>query len=206
MEVDHLVYGVAELGRGISAVEGLLGVRAMAGGKHVGLGTHNALLLLGGEAYLEIIAPDPEQPSPPRPRPFGLDGLREARLVAWAAKATDIEAQAERARAAGVDVGSVLRMSRVRPDGRRLEWSLTYREELLGDGLVPFLISWEPGPHPSETSPGGWRLVSLRGEHPEPGRIKRMLAALGMEMAITAGPEPVLVAAIEGPQGIVELR
>jgi len=206
MEVDHLVYGVAELGRGISTVEELLGVRAMAGGQHVGLGTHNALLSLGGEAYLEIIAPDPEQPNPSRPRPFGLDGLWESRLVAWAAKATDIEAQAGRARAAGADVGPVLRMSRVRPDGRRLEWSLTYREELLGDGLVPFLIAWEPGPHPSETSPGGCHLVSLRGEHPEPERIAGMLAGLGVEMAITAGPRAGLVATIEGARGMVELR
>src|SRR5512145_3038087 len=165
MDVDHIVYGVAELGAGIDAVEGLLGVRAAAGGKHVGLGTHNALLSLGGAAYLEIIAPDPGQPNPSRPLPWGLAALREARLLTWAVKAPDIEAKAERAKAAGVDVGPVLRMSRERPDGTRLEWVLTFREHALGNGLVPFLIAWEPGPHPSDTSPGGCRLVSLRGEH-----------------------------------------
>ncbi|HET9477039.1 MAG TPA: VOC family protein, partial [Dehalococcoidia bacterium] len=141
MDVDHIIYGVAELGAGIDAVEGLLGVRAAMGGKHVGLGTHNALLSLGGGAYLEIIAPDPEQPSPSRPLPWGLSELREPRLLAWAVKAPDIEARAERARAAGVDVGPVLRMSRERPDGTRLEWALTFREQPLGDGLVPFLIA-----------------------------------------------------------------
>jgi hypothetical protein len=206
MEIDHIICGVADLVAGIGAMEDLLGVRAAMGGKHLGLGTHNALLSLGGGAYLEIIAPDPEQPNPSRPLPWGLAALREPRLLTWAVKAPDIEAQAERAKAAGVDVGPVLRMSRERPDGTRLEWALTFREQPLGDGLVPFLIAWEPGPHPSETSPGGCRLGSLRGEHPEADRIAGMLAAVGVEMEVSRGERPMLIATVEGGRGVVELR
>ena len=206
MEIDHIIYGAPELDGGIGAIEGLLGVRAAVGGKHVGLGTHNALLSLGGGSYLEIIAPDPEQPQPSRPLPWGLAGLREPRLLTWAVRAPDIEARVARSKAAGVDVGPVLRMSRERPDGKRLEWALTFREQALGDGLVPFLIAWEPGPHPSETSPGGCRLVSLRGEHPEPERVAAMLSALGVEMEVARGPAPALVATVEGPKGTVALH
>lgn len=206
METDHIVFGVPDLDSGIAAIERLLGVRAAMGGKHTGLGTHNALLSLDGGAYLEIIAPDPDQPNPPRPLPWGLGELKQPRVLTWAVKAVDIEARAERARTAGVDVGPVLRMSRVRPDGTRLEWALTFREQALGDGLVPFLIAWEPGPHPSETSPGGCRLLSLRGEHPEPERITGMLAAVGVEMAVTRRESARLVAVVKGPRGIVELR
>lgn len=206
MEIDHLVYGVQDLEAGSAAIERLLGVRPAAGGKHVGLGTHNALLSLGGGAYLELIAPDPEQPAPWRPLPFGLAGLREPRLLTWAVKAPDVESQAARAREAGVDPGPVLRMSRQRPDGTLLSWALTYREEPLGDGLVPFLIAWDPGPHPSETSPAGCRLVSLRAEHPAPERIAVMLAAVGVDMPVTRGEAPALIATIEGPVGTVELR
>jgi hypothetical protein len=206
VEIDHIIFGAPGLAAGIEAVEGLLGVRAEMGGKHVGLGTHNALLSLGGGSYVEIIAPDPEQAAPSRPLPWGLPELRQPRLLMWAVKTPDIEARAQGAKAAGVDLGPVLRMSRERPDGVRLEWALTYREEMLGDGLVPFLIAWEPGPHPSETSPGGCRLVSLRGEHPEPERIGAMLEAVGVEMAVARGPRPALIATVEGPRGTEELR
>ena len=131
-----------------------MGVRAAPGGKHTGRGTHNALLSLGGSAYLEIIAPDPDQAEPAGPRPFGVDALKEPRLVTWAARSRDIERQAEEARADGYDPGQVAEMTRALPGGGDLRWRLTMPAERKGDGLVPFLIQWEPGAHPSETSPG----------------------------------------------------
>jgi hypothetical protein len=155
---------------------------------------------------LEIIAPDPEQPSPSQPLPWGLAGLHQPRLLTWAVKATDIDAQAAHAKASGVELGPVLRMSRVRPDGVRLEWALTYSPQAVGGGLVPFLIAWEPGPHPSETSPGGCRLVTLRGEHPEPERIDGLLRAVGVELAVWPGEAPRLIASIECPKGTVALH
>ena len=57
-----------------------LGAAPAAGGKHVGMGTHNRLLAIGSpafpKAYLEIIAIDPDAPPPTRPRWFGLDDPR----------------------------------------------------------------------------------------------------------------------------------
>src|SRR5439155_2902230 len=122
--LDHLVFAVADLDAGMALIEERLGIRPAPGGKHVGRGTHNALLSLGRSTYLEIIAPDPEQPGA-GPLPFGLEGLREPRLVTWAAKAPDIEGQVEAARKAGYDPGAIAQMSRELPDGTRPNWSLT---------------------------------------------------------------------------------
>src|SRR5690348_15816066 len=107
MTVDHLVYGVEDLEAGVAELAERLGVRAAAGGKHVGRGTHNALLGLGAGAYLEVIAVDPEQPRPAGALPFGLEGHRLPRLVGWASRTSDIERQRAEAIARGHDPGAV---------------------------------------------------------------------------------------------------
>ena len=116
--VDHLVYATPDLRLGVERIETLLGVRASPGGQHPGRGTRNALLSLGPTAYLEIIGPDPEQPAPALPRPFGIDDLREPKLVAWAAKGRALERRARDAARGGVTLGEVISGSRRRTDWR----------------------------------------------------------------------------------------
>jgi len=203
--VDHLVYAAPSLDAGIEAMAERLGVTAAYGGKHTGIGTHNALLSLGGSAYLEIIAPDPDQPPPTDPLPFGLDELREPGLVAWALSGTEIESRAESARAAGYDPGPVIAMTRALPEGGELRWRLCLRSPLAGDGLVPFLIQWEPGAHPSASSPGGCTLTDLTAEHPRPADVSRMTSAVGVDLPLVEAARPALIATIDCPHGTVVL-
>ena len=203
--VDHLVFGAGNLEDGIEFIEEMLGVRAALGGKHVGRGTHNALLSLGNGAYLEIIAPDPEQGVSAMPLPFGLGATMVPHLVTWAAKAPDIETRLEAARGAGYE-GQLVTMSRKLPDGQLLAWSLTFPPPALAGGVAPFLIRWEPGPHPSETSPTGCALQSMRGEHPDPAPVRRLLDALEVDLEVDEGPAPALIVTIHSPKGIIELR
>ena len=180
-------------------------MRAAQGGKHVGRGTHNALLSLGNGSYLEIIAPDPEQDVSAMPLPFGLAATMVPHLVTWAAKAPDLETRLEAARGAGYE-GQLVTMSRKLPDGQLLEWSLTFPPPALAGGVAPFLIRWEPGPHPSETSPTGCALESMRGEHPDPLPVRRLLEAMDVKLLVSDGPTPALIATIRCPKGLVELR
>jgi hypothetical protein len=204
--VDHLVYAVPDLAAGVAELERRLGVRATPGGKHMGLGTHNALLALSDTAYLEVIGPDPDQPPPARPRPFGVDRLAAGRLVTWARRSEDLDRDVARARAAGLDPGEPLAMSRARPDGATLRWRLTLRAEPAGDGLVPFLIDWGDTPSPALSSAKGVSLRELRAEHPEPEPVRVLLAALGADLAVASGPAPALVATLATANGVVELR
>jgi catechol 2,3-dioxygenase-like lactoylglutathione lyase family enzyme len=204
--IDHLVYATPDLDAAVEWVTAALGVRPAQGGRHPGLGTRNALLGLGDGAYLELIGVDGEATAPPDgPRPFGLDRIAEPRLAGWAARAVGIDRHVARARAAGYDPGPVQSLSRRLPDGTELRWRLTSPGPHSVE-VVPFLIEWaEDAPHPSTTSPGGCRLVSFTGAHPEPVAIGPAIRALGVQLVVAPATSAALVAVIEGPAGTVRL-
>ena len=205
-QVDHLVYAAPDLGRGIAAIEALLGVRAIRGGRHPQWGTCNALLSLGERCYLEIIAPDPELAAAADGRPFGLDAGTGARLAAWAARGSGLEAIRAGALEQGVALGAVQAGSRRAPDGALLEWKLTDLRHVLAEGVVPFFIDWGTTPHPARIAPAGATLAALRIEHPDAARVLAMLKALGCELPVSTGRSPAIIAEIDCPRGRVTLR
>jgi hypothetical protein len=200
-----LVYATTDLARGIEQIDDLLGVRPTIGGRHLGRGTHNALVALGTDVYLEIIAADPDQPDPPTPRLFGLDGLKEPRLATWAAKSRDLDGVRARAAASNILLGRITDGNRRRADGVMLAWRYTDPATVVSEGLIPFFIDWGESPNPALSAPQGARLVALRAEHPDPTTLRHRLDALEIQMPVADGP-PALIAVIDGQRGRVELR
>ena len=203
--VDHLVYAAPDLAAAVDRLEARLGVRAAVGGRHPSEGTRNFLMALGPAVYLEIVGPDTEAAAPSRPRWFGIDERREARLVAWAARGEDLERVAAAAAAAGVRLGPVGSGSRQTADGHVLSWRFTDPRAVVEGGVVPFLIDWGRTPHPALSAPRGAILEGLRAEHPDPERVQKALAALDLTLPVCRGPVPALMALLETPNGAVEL-
>ena len=202
MLVDHLIYAAPDLATAVADVQERFGVRAQSGGKHLGLGTHNALLALGPQTYLELIAPDPEQPWPSMPRPFG--GVTHVGLVGWAIACDDIDGAVAKARSHGCDPGEVIDGQRVGPTGTVLRWRST--PFALADGLVPFLICWGDTEHPARTAPSGLILECVQIEHQDPPSLSPLLTALGADVEIKQATAPALAAHINGPNGSKVLR
>lgn len=203
--LDHLVYAVPSLAEGVAAVETLLGVPSSPGGRHLGLGTHNRLFGLSDGAYLEVVAPDPEQPAPPRPRWFGLDALAEARLASWCVRAPDLREAIEATRRVGLELGEPTSGSRERADGSTLSWTFTDPWSDRAGGVVPFCIDWADGPHPADTLPAGCTCLDVRVEHAEPALVEAALRSLGLDTSVSKGHAPRVVARLQTPRGIVEL-
>ncbi len=204
--LDHLVYGTPDIEDTVDRLERQTGVRAAAGGQHLGRGTRNALMALGPRAYLEILGPDPEQPEPDEPRWLGIDDLDTPRLITWAATASPLAPFVEEATARGISLGRVQPAHRRRPDGVDLHWELTDPSVMLAGGLVPFFIDWGSGPHPADTAQGGVTVTTLRAEHPEPDEVESLLQALDLDIEVRHSQRPALVAILECPKGTVELR
>lgn len=202
--LDHLVYATADLEATTRDLEERLGVRATTGGRHVGLGTHNSLVGLG-DAYLEIIGPDPSQPSPIGARPFGIDELTAPLVVTWAIRVVGIDEAVARSRLAGHDPGEPREMSRTRPDGLVLRWRLTPPAPSPDEGIVPFLIDWGESPHPARGLPEV-ELLTLHVEHPDVDAVRLRLRAVGADVPVTHAPTAALVATLRGRGDQVTLR
>ena len=201
--VDHLLLGVPNLEAGIAWVEAKTGVKAALGGRHPGLGTHNALLSLGNKQYLEIIAPDPTQTTL-APQFAFLQLASAPRLLTWAAT-TDIHAIAAQAHAAGFELNGPNPGSRARPDGTTLNWQTLFLKNDLSL-LIPFFIEWDAASlHPSQDSPVGCTLQGFEIESPQPEKLRAALKQLGIDANVARGNEARLKAMIDAPKGSVAL-
>jgi hypothetical protein len=200
--LDHVLLGCNDLQRGIDFVEQQTGVRAVFGGVHPGRGTQNALLSLGRLHYLEIIAPDPNQPEV---KQFAMiKDFRTPRLVTWAAHPGDLHAIAKKLKAKGIAFEGPRDGSRARPDGRMLKWkSLSVDDR---GGLVPFFIQWSPdSPHPSSDAPAGCRLERFYATDPKPDELQGIYRSIGIEIKVERGDKAQLHAVIVGPKGKLEV-
>ena len=207
--MDHLVFGVPDLARGVELVEHRTGVRARFGGQHPGRGTHNALMSLGGRQYLEIIAIDPMQVEAPGLLFPELKDLSEPRLIAWAVATENLVETARRAAAQNIDTIGPLAGSRAQADGSVLSWQTLRISGPRVEGL-PFFIEWQKGAvHPSQHSPSGCTLTSFEVEHTDAEWMRRTLKDLGGDANVAnvvPSLEVRLKARLQTPQGEVELR
>jgi len=209
-ELDHLILACPDLDEGIRHIENLTGARAVAGGPHPGMGSHNALLTFDTATYFEIIAIDPHQPDPLRPRPFGLDQATGPRLAGYAVHPLadeTIDQVAALLRGAGIEPGPVRNMSRVKPGGEELHWRLTSTGEPSPPvATVPFIIDWGDTPSPATSLGSMGSLVSLRVEGADAVSAAAIKAlGLDLEVAEPAPGEPRLVATVDSPNGRVEI-
>jgi Glyoxalase-like domain len=202
-DLDHILLGVDDLDRGIAWVEQRTGVRAIFGGVHPGRGTRNALLSLGPRRYLEIIAPDPQQPLQGPAQP--LVAMREPHLFNWAVHTDDIAAAAKRAVAAGFAIDGPTDGSRTRPDGKMLRWKACRLKDDR-EGLLPFFIQWDRDSlHPSEDAPSGCTLKRFFSQSPAAQELAQLCQRLGVDIAVERDDKPLLRALISSHKGQVEL-
>lgn len=203
--IDHIAITAPTLASGASWVEQVLGVAPQLGGEHTRMGTHNVLLRLGDDIYLEVIAVNPAVAPPGRPRWFELDALRadsKPRVRTWIARTTDIHAAMA---GAGEELGTITEMQR-----GDLRWLITIPDDgkpLLG-GVAPALIEWKAGAHPAtRLQDHGLRLEQLELFHPRPHRVMALLDAIGLDGRVQVlrspdGEGSSLVAQIDTPQGL----
>lgn len=205
-QIDHVAIGCDSLEQGVAAMAETLGVTVPQGSKHAAMSTHNCVGRVGDGCFLELISIDPDAPDPGRKRWFSLDDpytrsrlAARPRALCWVVNTTNLDAMMA---SSPLDLGEVVGFSR----GDRT-WRLTVPVDggLPGAGLLPALIEWSPGPHPSEAQQDlGVRLVSVALSHPQPEILRAALLALQIDHLATLTEGPVgLQFQFDTPQGRV---
>ena len=199
MKLDHLVWASPSLDDAMAAFADMSGVEPMAGGRHMGLGSRNAVAALGPDVYLAIDGPDETQP---------LEGNYGARLKALPgavlsrfAVQTDDLAAAQKVLADHGYTSEVKPGGRSGANGQTYSWeSLAVSDTSLGAGM-PLIKTWLTPDHPSAEAPAGCRLIALTVAHPEADKLRAFYDALGLDLPVVDGSAPALTAEVEGPKG-----
>ncbi|MHA7900308.1 MAG: VOC family protein [Henriciella sp.] len=206
-QIDHFVWATPNLEQGCAEIERLFGVTPERGGAHPGLGTRNALLSLGANIYLEIMAPTQDTP------PKGSVGDRLARLdepglATWVLRSNDLNALAASATAETIDTTPLgpVPTERLTPQGERLVWELLFYTRHTFGGLVPFMIDWKGSPHPSFDAPIGGSRKRFAVCSTKSNRLNALYSDLGIETKADADETDSLQVHLETPRGRVELH
>jgi hypothetical protein len=194
--IDHLLIGTNDLASGTDWTESRLGAACDGGGAHPLMGTHNRLMRLAGGPYLEVIAIDPDAPSPGRPRWFTLDREKTKSRFAtgpgalcWVAAVSDIETAV---RQCGYDCGQITTVTR-----GDLQWRLTIPDDgsLPAGGVLPSLIEWPEGMHPvTSLAETDIYLDTIHLTHPDPAHIEACLDRLGLASIATVNSGDIAIA------------
>ncbi|MFA5552097.1 MAG: VOC family protein [Trueperaceae bacterium] len=204
IQIDHLLYAgpdLAQLGEGFTARSGL---RAVQGGRHENWGTHNSLLGLGSNEYIELIASEPGASGP-----WGalFSRLMGPSLQAWCVRAGNADVVAAKLEGAGIATRRVPGGRRL-PDGSMLTWELVFPRGHAFGGALPFFIDWQGSAHPALSLEPRATLAWVRVEHPQPDEYERVLATVGAlpeRLKVAAGPRLALRARFETASSAFEL-
>ncbi|MFT5383920.1 MAG: hypothetical protein ACI81W_001320 [Saprospiraceae bacterium] len=204
-KIDHIIYAVPNLEQAIDQIEKQFGVRPIYGGKHPDQGTHNALLNLGNNCYLELLAIDPENNNILPPRWMGLDLIRQAKITRWAVKSNEIQEEIKVLKKINPLLAETKTGMRQRADGAILEWELSVPQAAPEIELLPFLIDWKDSEHPTAALPQHCQLLSFHATHPNPEDIISQLKSINAEISVEQKKEIALIVKIKTPNGQVVL-
>jgi hypothetical protein len=202
LEIDHVVYAVRDLDAAAERFSRYHGLDPVAGGRHAGWGTGNAIVPLGAQ-YVELISVlDVEEAAG---TVFGRTMLAFLRGSdrPWAIVCRTDELDAHAAR---LDL-EVSEGSRTRPDGQVIAWRGAGLDDPRREAFMPFFIEWRlaseelyPGRAPADHAARarGIAWIEAGGDH---RRLTDWLGGADLPIRLVGGPPAVRRFAIATTDG-----
>jgi hypothetical protein len=157
MRIDHVLYATRDLDAAAARLEAEHGLPASGGGRHVGIGTENRIVPLGG-GYVELIAVADPAEAERSPLGHALAVAIHERgegLLGWVVAVDSVEAEAERT---GAELSVIERAG--------LRAQLAGVATAMAEPTLPFFIQRDPGiaDPGAEGDAGGITWVEVAGD------------------------------------------
>ena len=204
-KIDHIAYAVSNLEDGCKHLENLLGCKVVVGGKHLNNGTHNALINLSNDIYLEILAIDKENKDIKGLRWMGVDLITTSRVTRWAIKSNNLQSDLTALKMYHPDHGTSFEGSRVKEDGSILSWNMALPIASPAVEIAPFAVDWKASVHPTQSLPDECKLIALELAHPTPTRFSKLFERLDIDLNVSQDTNTKISLKINSPNGMVEL-
>jgi len=203
--VDHIVYAFRNLDEGIKHVQSLTGAIPIKGGEHLEFGTHNALLSIGSNCYLELIAPDYNNSFRGK-RWMSVDQISRPTITRWSINSNDINSDAEKLGSIQTDLGEIINGQRSLSDNTTLKWKMTRPSSNKTIGTLPFLLDWSQSNfHPCDKLEKKCKLISVKIKTQNHKSLKSILGSTANKIQIITSNTDEINLTLDTPNGIVNL-
>lgn len=188
-ELDHVLLGTADLDVAMEDFEKKTGVKPVMVTSLKGCGTVSARIAFENCVFLEIVAPDPKQPTCSSDLKESLAKLPAGEMVplgyAVRHKKT-VDMQKERFEPMGFscDQVTMVAIDRCKP----WKWDMVFLEGHNDGGLVPFFVSWGEAHHAAGRLPIIGTLDSVKVRAPVEHKIHQLLQGVG-DVSVDSGDE-----------------
>jgi len=206
-KIDHIVYCVPDLEKAIVHLHDALGVTPKVGGRHLLKGTKNALVNLGAQCYLEILAIDYGNKNISAPRWMGIDLITEPKITRWAIQSDNLINDQSILQEYHFKMGMLEEGQRKTTAGELLKWQMTLPLSDPEVELIPFMLSWSNSAHhPTDNMDLECSLQSISFYSKDQNSDqKRCFQDLSIDYKIQSSEETKIRATIEGPKGILTI-
>ena len=195
-ELDHVILFINDLEKGMQQFEDMTGVKPVYGGVHPNSFTQNALVSLGDNTYLEIMAPRDGADS----IPDWVNDIGELYPIGWAISTKDINSTQNVLSLHNVRFSKASEGSRKTPNGNTLKWSSFGIQNNITRHL-PFFLKWnESSIHPSISSPKGCSLKSLK-LYSNNESLKSFLKEMDIPCEVIESNRDSIILTINSPKG-----
>jgi len=203
--IDHIAYAVPDLGKASLLLAELLGCEVIIGGRHLNNGTHNALVNLGNDIYLELLAIDLDNKDIKAPKWMGVDLISKPRVTRWAIKSQEMHSDLSALNKYNSELGQSFEGSRKKQDGSLLKWQMALPAPAPEIEIAPFAVNWKDSIHPTASLPNECELLDIELTHPSPELFNTLFDDMNLDQKVSLGPKTQIKLKISSPNGIVEL-